>query len=287
MEIVPKLLIVGFGKVAQGIAMALNKNVEVIGIKRNILDLKNHFNVINADIFEDDLDNILKNTNPDYVLYSIAADEQTPESYQNAYVNGLRNTLKAAEKCLSVKHIFFLSSTRVYGQKNINKPLTEFDKPIPADFGGQSLYEGEELANLSRIPTTIIRLSGIYGHNRNYLIKMAKDSESWPLKNRWTNRINEEDVVGFFIFLLNQLKHNYSIASLYLLTDNEPATLYDVLNWIRVACWLSKIDIQDNLAVEGKKLKSALISDLPFTLKYPNYISGYGMMLKRLETNKT
>ena len=74
MEIVPKLLIVGFGKVAQGIAMALNKNVEVIGIKRNILDLKNHFNVINADIFEDDLDNILKNTNPDYVLYSIAAD---------------------------------------------------------------------------------------------------------------------------------------------------------------------------------------------------------------------
>ena len=96
MEIVPKLLIVGFGKVAQGIAMALNKSVEVIGIKRNILDLKNNFNVINADIFEDDLDNILKNTNPDYVLYSIAADEQTPESYQNAYVNGLRNTLKAA-----------------------------------------------------------------------------------------------------------------------------------------------------------------------------------------------
>lgn len=71
MEIVPKLLIVGFGKVAQGIAMALNKSVEVIGIKRNILDLKNHFNVINADIFEDDLDNILKNTNPDYVYIQL------------------------------------------------------------------------------------------------------------------------------------------------------------------------------------------------------------------------
>lgn len=282
-----KLLIVGYGKVAHSIASLISNDFKVFGLRRSIYSQEENVELIKSDIFKDKLDEIFTKINPDFVLYSVAADEQSPESYENAYVNGLKKVIQAAEKCQSVKHLFFLSSTRVYGQTVKDRIFSEIDPPTPIDFGGHSLLRGEELTYKSSLTTTIIRLSGIYGCNRNYLIRMALDSKSWPTTNRWTNRIHENDVTRFFLFLLNLVKEKHIIAPLYLLTDEEPAPLYEVLNWIREKSGLSKIVVKNNDVIEGKRLKSGLIDKLSFQLKYPNYISGYGMILEHLKSKKT
>lgn len=247
-----KLLIVGFGKIAQNLSSSLSKNIKVFGIKRSETKNIGSIKIYRADILVDDLTSIIKEIQPNLILYSVSADEQTIQDYQNAYETGLKNVIVAAEKIECIKHFIFLSSTRVYGQNNTKNFLSEADIAKPSDFRGNSLLRGENLVLKSSIPGTIIRLSGIYGKNRNYLIKMAKNIKIWPSENRWTNRINEEDVVRFLCFLIRQLNKKFSIDSLYMLTDNHPVPLYELLNWIRTSMGLKKMKYLMMMLLLGK-----------------------------------
>jgi len=105
-----KLLIVGYGKVAHSIASLISNDFKVFGLRRSIYSQEENVELIKSDIFKDKLDEIFTKINPDFVLYSVAADEQSPESYENAYVNGLKKVIQAAEKCQSEERLCFVST---------------------------------------------------------------------------------------------------------------------------------------------------------------------------------
>ena len=273
MEIKEKLLIVGCGKLGQKIGNLLSKKFEIIGIKRKKINGVIQFPIIELDIFNNDFKKELNSINPDYVIYAVAADSQTEDSYQNAYINGLRLTIDAVLICKNTKHFFFISSSRVYGQKT-DAFISEFTRPLPSDFGGRALLEGELLLKNTSLPSTTLRLSGIYGNNRSHMLRLAKNPQDWPDINRWTNRIHEDDITNFISFLLDKIKVA-SLEPIYLLTDNVPVPIYDVLNWIRTELKLNKHKKISNKKPNGKKLKSKIIPGLNFGFKYPDYRNGY------------
>ena len=200
-------------------------------------------------------------------------------SYQDHYVVGLKKTYKAILDLDHFKHLFFVSSTRVYGQKT-TKILSEFDVAQPSDYGGEALMEAEMIARQLKEKATILRLSGIYGPTRTRMIQLAQSNPgNWPATNNWSNRIHEEDAACFIVFLINKIVRQESIEPLYLVTDGEPTKQYDVLTWIRKYLKLTTDTIEIPIVEGGKQLRSVLLNQTGFTLKYPDFTYGYKAMI--------
>ena len=282
MEVNPTLLIIGCGKLGIKIGSDLRQQYNVIGIKRNAISNFHNFKIVCLNIFDPAFNKTLTKINPEYVIYSVAADDQSSSSYQKAYLQGLKISIKAIkENCPNFNHLFFISSTRVYGQTSL-KIMSENTTPKPNDFGGEALYEGELTLRKSDISASILRLSGIYGEQRTHLIQMAQDYSLWPKENRWTNRIYDQDAVNFISFLINQLQQNFAIEPLYLVTDNSPALLYDVLNHIRGLMGLKVIHFEPKDTYDGKQLKSLITPKTEFIFNYPTYEDGYNFIIENL-----
>ena len=273
----------GCGKLGQKIGESLSElSIEVIGIKRNPLKSPPRFKIITLDIFSDKFSDNVKSINPDFLIYAVSSDEQTQESYHKNYVEGLKVTINALKKLNNFQHLFFISSTRVYGQFS-DDYLSELTPPKPSDFGGKLLLDAEKsLKNIS-FKTTILRLSGIYGNNRRHMLRLAADPSKWPAENRWTNRIHEEDIVSFINYLFSQILADMKIEDLYLLTDSQPILLFELLRWIRSDLNLPKDNIITPKGTIGKKLKSELLEKLNFSFTHSNYRSGYHKMITSMK----
>lgn len=196
----------------------------------------------------------------------------------------MKQVIKSIKYINNFQHLFFVSSTSVYGDNN-DQFIDEFSETSPKNFRGTILLEAENLLNTVKFNSTVLRLSGIYGSGRNYMIKLSQDAESWPKVDRWTNRINEDDAANFIIFLLNQCLQGEIPEKLYLLTDKEPVTLFRLLNWIRQNLNLkNKINITSD-PILGKRLRSSIIPSLKFEYKYPTYKQGYKELIQEAKKN--
>tara|TARA_B110000261_G_C12990812_1_gene320214 strand:- start:32 stop:898 length:867 start_codon:yes stop_codon:yes gene_type:complete len=281
-KIIKKLLIIGCGKLGQRIGKNLSElPIEIVGIKRKVPKITSRFEILALDIFSDTFSANISLISPDFVIYCVSSDSQTEESYQKNYVEGLRISIKALGQLDNFQHLFFVSSTRVYGQIT-EKFLSESIKPQPSDYGGRVLLDAEKCLKKLPFKSTILRLSGIYGDDRRHMLEIASDITKWPPEDRWTNRIHEEDAVSFISFLLTQTLNNKEIENLYLVTDSQPVSLYEVLRWIRSELGLTLDTVPDPNKINGKKLISEILPRLNFSFKHPNYKTGYAQMIAKL-----
>jgi nucleoside-diphosphate-sugar epimerase len=279
-----KLLVIGCGKLGQKLGLLAKKTpLDLLGFKRKKITSTN-IRIEQQDIFDKSFFDKVKIHSPDFILYSLSADEQSEKSYRRNYVEGLKQVIKSIKYINNFQHLFFVSSTSVYGDNN-DQFIDEFSETSPKNFRGTILLEAENLLNTVKFNSTILRLSGIYGSGRNYMIKLSQDAESWPKVDRWTNRINEDDAANFIIFLLNQCLQGEIPEKLYLLTDKEPVTLFRLLNWIRQNLNLkNKINITSD-PILGKRLRSSIIPLLKFEYKYPTYKQGYKELIQESKKN--
>jgi len=279
-----KLLVIGCGKLGQKLGLLAKKTpLDLLGFKRKKITSTN-IRIEQQDIFDKSFFDKVKIHSPDFILYSLSADEQSEKSYRRNYVEGLKQVIKSIKYINNFQHLFFVSSTSVYGDNN-DQFIDEFSETSPKNFRGTILLEAENLLNTVKFNSTILRLSGIYGSGRNYMIKLSQDAESWPKVDRWTNRINEDDAANFIIFLLNQCLQGEIPEKLYLLTDKEPVTLFRLLNWIRQNLNLkNKINITSD-PILGKRLRSSIIPSLKFEYKYPTYKQGYKELIQESKKN--
>lgn len=279
-----KLLVIGCGKLGQKLGLLAKKTpLDLLGFKRKKITSTN-IRIEQQDIFDKSFFDKVKIHSPDFILYSLSADEQSEKSYRRNYVEGLKQVIKSIKYINNFQHLFFVSSTSVYGDNN-DQFIDEFSETSPKNFRGTILLEAENLFNTVKFNSTILRLSGIYGSGRNYMIKLSQDAESWPKVDRWTNRINEDDAANFIIFLLNQCLQGEIPEKLYLLTDKEPVTLFRLLNWIRQNLNLkNKINITSD-PILGKRLRSSIIPSLKFEYKYPTYKQGYKELIQEAKKN--
>lgn len=271
-----KVLIVGCGQLGFSIVKNADSDVfKLYGFSRSLRKSPASIEMHQVDILKTEAIDVIKLINPEIIIYAVSADTQSIESYQDHYVVGLKKTYEAILELDHFKHLFFVSSTRVYGQKT-TKILSELDIAEPSDYGGEALMEAETVARQLKDKATILRLSGIYGPNRKRMIQLAQSNPgNWPATNNWSNRIHEEDAARFIVFLMKRIMMNESIEPLYLVTDGVPTKQYDVLTWIRNRLQLTTDTIELPILESGKQLQSVLLNQTGFVLKYPDFTYGY------------
>ena len=285
-----KVLLVGCGDLGSTIAKRLHPNHTVIGLRQSEKLLPLGMQTIQADVTLPNSLIELRNLNPNIIIYCVAASAQTDENYQAHYVTGLKNILATQNTNTHLQHVFFVSSTRVYGQ-NSAEILDETTPAIPADFGGERLLEAENLLKsmLSNpsvqgraCNSTSMRLSGIYGKGRLYLVNMAKDLAKWPKENHWSNRIHHDDAANFIAFMVEKSANNQQVADLYIVTDDMPTQQYEVLTWLAHQQGINTFSYRGPIAQGGKRLCNQHLRKTGFELQYPNYQAGYSDILQNL-----
>jgi nucleoside-diphosphate-sugar epimerase len=276
------ILMVGCGDLGTAIAEHLHSAHQVIGARLSDKALPNNMQTIQADVTNLASLHVLENLKPNILIYCVSAGGATDVQYQAAYVTGLKNVLETQRNNAQLQHVFFVSSTRVYGQ--VTPELLDENTPaIPADFGGERLLEAENL--LKRLPcnSTTMRLSGIYGEGRLYLVNMAKDSSKWPQDNHWSNRIHRDDAAAFIALLVDKSAKNQALADCYIVTDNQPTQQYEVLTWLARQQGIDTSHIKAPATQGGKRLSNQRMRDTGYELQYPDYQVGYTQILQQLK----
>ncbi|NBQ85238.1 MAG: NAD-dependent epimerase/dehydratase family protein, partial [Methylophilaceae bacterium] len=228
-----QVLIVGCGDLGTALAHQLqDQGFNPIGVRRSSA-INSTFPYIKADVTSPASLSAIEALNPSVLVYCVAASAQTDENYRQHYVDGLRYVLEALRGASNLKHVFFVSSTRVYGQ--ISEALLDEAVPAsPSDFGGQRLLEAEALlANAHQAWTyTSLRLTGIYGPGRTRMLNLAASTLQWPQQNSWTNRIHRDDAAAFIQHLIQMKLRQQPLQDCYVVTDSCPAPQHEVLHWI-------------------------------------------------------
>lgn len=275
------VLIVGCGDLGGEVASQLVQvGITVAGVRRSDNAIEG-VSLISADVTQAESLQALQPLQPQILIYCVAANGQTDAQYKAHYVDGLRNVLATQAENKNLKHVFFVSSTRVYGQIT-DEILDASTVAIPADFGGERLLEAECLLNSLSCNTTILRLSGIYGAGRLRMINMAQSPEKWPLQNSWTNRIHRDDAAAFMVFLVQQVLADKLVSKCYIVTDSKPATQFEVLNWL--AKRMDANAVAKNAPIAGgKQLGNQAMLATGFSLQYPDYQIGYEALLMSIQ----
>lgn len=274
------VLIAGCGDLGCEISRCLtSEGITVAGLRRSAQPLPHGILTVQGDVTVPHTLQQLADLRPKILIYSVAADERSDEGYRRQYVEGLRNMLAALGQPSALRHVFFVSSTRVYGQDGAAL-LDERTPALAADFGGRRLLEAEGLLRDLPFGGTVLRLSGIYGPGRTRMLRLAVDPATWPQDNTWTNRIHRDDAAAFTAQLVRRALAGESVDDCYIVTDSEPAPQYAVLLWLA-----QQLDVAaDTIAVPppegGKRLSNARLLQTGFRLAYADYRAGYGALLK-------
>lgn len=276
------VLVVGCGDLGGEVARQLaNNGLNVTGVRRSSNAITGHsggsaLHIIAADVTKPESLAALDTVQPDIIIYCVAASGQTDAEYKSAYVDGLYNVLATQKNNSRLKHVFFVSSTRVYGQDT--QALLDASVPAqPADFGGQRLLEAENLLQTLPCGTTVLRLSGIYGPGRLRMLNLAKSPDNWPKQNIWSNRIHRDDAAAFIVFLTEQVIAGNAVQNCFIVTDSNPVPQYEVLSWLATQL---RTDKSEQLpASGGKRLSNKQMLETGFKLQYPDYRAGYHTLL--------
>jgi nucleoside-diphosphate-sugar epimerase len=283
---VAKVLIVGCGDLGTAIATRLfDAGHAVIGVRQSSQLLPNGMQTIQADVTQPNSLSKLEKIHQNIVIYCVSAGGSSDAQYQAAYVEGLKNVLATQANNAALQHVFFVSSTRVYGQITndlLDEAISESVPAMPADFGGERLLEAENVLSSMHCKSTKLRLSGIYGTGRLYLVNMAKDFAKWPDDNHYSNRIHRDDAAGFIAFLVEKVTKNQVIEDCYIVTDDLPTPQYEVLTWLAKQQNIDTSQIKVPAAQGGKRLSNACLRATGFALQYPNYQAGYSRVLAAL-----
>lgn len=280
-----RVFIVGCGDL--GIALASRlcaSDYQVTGLSRSDKSFNHqNFTHLLGDVTRPETLSSLTGLTPDFLVYCVAADTQSDAAYQAQYVNGLTHILATQVDNPNLRAIFFVSSTRVYGQIT-DEWINENTSPEPADFGGERLLEAEQAlrhfaAYSKNCQKIVLRLSGIYGPGRTRMLRLAQASD-WPLQNVWTNRIHRDDAAALIAHLMQKVVKSQTLLPCYVVTDSKPAPQWEVLNWLA-----DQLRIEKNMHAippirGGKKLSNAAMLATGFQLQYPDYQTGYATLLK-------
>lgn len=277
-----KILIVGCGDLGAAMAVRLQQaQHEVIGVRISSKPLPAGIQQIQADVTHADTLQTLVTLNAEIIIYCIAAGAQTDAAYEAQYVTGLRNVLATQTNNQKLQHVFFVSSSRVYGQAT-TELINEGMSAVATDFGGERLLEAEALLGALSGKATVCRLSGIYGPGRLRMINLAKSASAWPQHNSWSNRIHRDDAADFIVFLVAQVIAEKAILPCYIVTDSNPVSQYEVLNWIAEKMQAGPYLAIDKPAAGGKRLSNAALLASGYKLQYPDYKIGYQALLDEI-----
>lgn len=279
----PSLLIAGCGDVGSRLAVRmLEAGWPVHGLRRNASALPGGVLPVAGDLEAPARPQAWPQGQLDYLVYCAAATRHDEPGYRSAYVEGLRHVLAWLEQSgQRPRRLLFVSSSGVYAQAD--GQWVDEDSPAEAEsYSGRIMLEAERLARSSGIPATVVRLTGIYGPGREWLLKQVRMGyrvvSEPPL---FANRIHAEDAAGLLAFLLQADARGVELAGYYLGVDDAPAPLHEVVGWLREALGVTEWAEASTVRRAGsKRCSNARARTLGWRPLYPSYREGYAAVLK-------
>lgn len=275
------VLIVGCGGIGCELGVTLSEQGhKVYGLRRDVSEIPSGIEPIEADLSNSALpfpEQI------DYVFYMASAGKHKDVAYYQAYVSGVKHTLKNLQD-RNIKRIFFISSSSVFGQHE-GERVTEESPTIGNNFSTKRLLEGEELIQNSGLPNTIVRFGGIYGPGRTHLIELVQQGKAHCMEDVYSNRIHSADCVGILAHLLTLNEQNpKQVDSLYIGVDDQPTLSCEVYEWLAEQLNVGHIEHLEptensRLMRSNKRLSNAKIRATGYEFKYPTYQDGYGELI--------
>ena len=273
-----KILIIGCGSIGTQLAHNLAaKGHYVTGLKRNPpkLDI-GEVNYFTADI---SLAYQLEELPLDFefIYFIVSPDGRNKESYQAIYEIGLTNLIDRFAKEGASPNWIFVSSTSVYGQSE-GEWVDEESIAQPDNITSQYIRQAEQQLMDLNAQNIVVRFSGIYGPGREYLLRMAKQ-QSVIQKDPpyYTNRIHQQDCIGVLIFLLEQCLAGVTLEQCYLASDDNPATMWDVMSWLteHLSCKPPEVKVNDKAVGMNKRCNNQRLKTLGYHFQYPDFKAGY------------
>lgn len=276
------LLIAGCGDVGTRLGLRMvEQGWRVLGMRRNLAALPAAIEPLAGDLHADACPSDWPQGPLDYVVYCAAATRHDEAGYRAAYVDGLRRVLGWLEQHgQRPRRILFASSSGVYGQQE-GEWIDEGSPAEALSFSAVIMREAERVALESGLPATTVRLTGLYGPGREWLLSQVRNgyrvSETPPL---YGNRIHVDDAAGLFATLLQADVAGKPLADCYLGVDDEPAPLHEVVAWLREQLGVSHWSDEQRVRRAGsKRCSNARARALGWAPQYPSYRDGYAAIL--------
>ncbi|MCX7081473.1 MAG: NAD-dependent epimerase/dehydratase family protein, partial [Pseudomonas sp.] len=194
----PSVLIAGCGDVGSRFAtQLLVENWLVYGLRRNISRLPAGVVGVAGDLFNEQCPADWPTAKVDYLVYCAAATEHDEAGYRAAYVEGLQHVLGWLKQCgQQPKRLLFVSSSSVYGQQT-GEWIDESSPTEANGYSGRLMLEAEQVALHSGIPASLVRLTGIYGPGREWLLTQVRQGYRVAIDPPlYGNRIHVDDAAG-------------------------------------------------------------------------------------------
>lgn len=277
------VLIVGCGDVGSRLAkQMLAEGWPVSGLRRSVSELPAGVTAVAADLFDPQCPATWPTQAPDYLVYCAAASQHDEAGYRAAYVDGLKHVLSwLAERGQAPRRLLFVSSSGVYAQQQ-GEWIDETSVTEPQNYSGTVMLEAEQLALASGIPTSIVRLTGIYGPGREWLLSQVRQgyrvTEEPPL---YANRIHAEDAAGLLAYLINADAQGQALEACYIGVDDAPAPLAEVVAWLREYMGVTQWSESERVRRTGsKRCSNARARALGWVPRYPSFKEGYAAILE-------
>ncbi|MGE1174232.1 SDR family oxidoreductase [Pseudomonas sp. BW7P1] len=279
----PSVLIAGCGDVGSRLAtQLLAAGFQVYGLRRDVSRLPAGVIGVAGDLFNEECPASWPVGAVDYLVYCAAATEHDEAGYRAAYVQGLQHVLGWLNDYGQVPdRLLFVSSSSVYGQKD-GEWVDESSETVAAGYSGRLMLEAEQIALNSGIAASIVRLTGIYGPGREWLLTQVRRgyrvAVDPPL---YGNRIHADDAAGLMAFLLESDRKGRTLDDIYIGVDDAPAPLAEVVAWLREYLGVTQWSEDESVRRTGsKRCSNARAKTLGWAPKYPSYREGYAAILE-------
>lgn len=288
----PSILVIGTGKLGARVALAMAERCDVTALSRRASANKQlseaGVQCLDADVCQPESLAVMASSY-DALVYCLAPGDRNEQAYRALYYQGLNNVLSCfeaddtSEQDVSalepsrLGRVFFVSSSSVYHQDD-GTWIDENSPTLPESFSGRVILEAEALLADSGFAYSIVRFTGIYGGSRSMLRDQVREGRAFYCEQvRLSNRIHEDDCVGFLGHLIQMSLNKEAMRPLYLATDSCPVDLNEVYAWIAEqegVTLLTKPEAQKR-RTGNKRCRNALMRATGYELKYPSYREGY------------
>ena len=273
-----RVLIAGCGYVGSRAAtMLCERGDEVFAARRSASWRHPSATTVSIDLLDGDLDALPPDL--DAVVWAVSPTPDA-EGYRRAYVDGPTRLLQHLEQRGDpLRRAVLVGSTSVW-HRDDGADVDESTPPSPADWRGEAVLDGERaVARLAR-QTVALRLSGIYGPGRTWLVdRIAAGALAPPLQAVHGNRIWRDDAANAVVHALKLAQP----APVYVVSDDDPADLREVYAWIAARLGVTLPAPAPGFAGRGgdKRCRSTLLQQSGLQLEAPDYRAGYAQLLNQ------
>ena len=244
-----------------------------------------------------ELDDWHKKITSDYthVVNCVSSAGNGLSGYRSSYYDGQASIVRWA-RSLSIERFIYTSSTSVYSKDNgswVDEGVDSLGVEWTGSETGAILREAESMIEGKQSVFKnhyILRLSGIYGPRRHYLLNQLRSGKGIQGSGEsYMNMIHVADIVGVVLRLIQSEKPFES--GIYNLSDNQPTPKNEVANWLAQEAGLGKPVFNANTPTERQRVRKTrsknrrisnekLKETLNYSFLYPSYREGYADILK-------